>query len=204
MAKLTRRREFLKQMQAVLPRSELVALLTSYRPEGKRGRTPFAPETMPRIHFVQQWFTLSDPSMEEALHDVPLFREFAGMECWSERLPDESTTRFDSSSASSGTSKFAMATWPRMRPSCTRWLRWPPGGWRAENWPQLGHECARNAPDQPLGLKFADLQRQQGRVKAVQQPAQIKSLARHVATKFVQTFLNPPRKHPHRFSGCTI
>jgi IS5 family transposase len=46
---------------------------------------------MLRIHFMQQWFTLSDPSMEEALHDVPLFREFAGLGGWSDRLPDEST-----------------------------------------------------------------------------------------------------------------
>jgi IS5 family transposase len=46
---------------------------------------------MLRIHFMQQWFTLSDPAMEEALHDVPLFREFAGLDNWNTRLPDEST-----------------------------------------------------------------------------------------------------------------
>jgi IS5 family transposase len=45
---------------------------------------------MLRIHFMQQWFTLSDPAMEEALHDVPLFREFAHLD-YSQRLPDEST-----------------------------------------------------------------------------------------------------------------
>ena len=46
---------------------------------------------MLRIHFMQQWFTLNDPAMEEALHDVPLFRDFAGLGGWDERLPDEST-----------------------------------------------------------------------------------------------------------------
>jgi IS5 family transposase len=40
---------------------------------------------------MQQWFALSDPAMEEALHDMPVFREFAGLEGWDERLPDEST-----------------------------------------------------------------------------------------------------------------
>jgi IS5 family transposase len=45
---------------------------------------------MLRIHFMQQRFTLSEPAMEEALHDVLLFREFAGMG-WDTRLPDEST-----------------------------------------------------------------------------------------------------------------
>ena len=46
--------------------------------------------TMLRIHFMQQWFTLSDPAMEEAFFDTPLYREFAQLEEFG-RLPDEST-----------------------------------------------------------------------------------------------------------------
>ena len=46
---------------------------------------------MLRIHFMQQWFGLSDPATKEALHDVPLYREFAGLDNWTTRLPDEST-----------------------------------------------------------------------------------------------------------------
>jgi IS5 family transposase len=46
---------------------------------------------MLRIHFMQQWFGLSDPAMEESLHDVPLYREFAGLDAGLSRLPDEST-----------------------------------------------------------------------------------------------------------------
>lgn len=90
-AKRTRRREFLDEMEKVVPWAELVALVSPYLPEGKRGRPPFPCETMLRIHFMQQWFALSDPAMEEALHDMPVFREFAGLEGWDERLPDEST-----------------------------------------------------------------------------------------------------------------
>ena len=78
-------------MEKVVPWADLVALVSPYLPEGRRGRPPFSPETMLRIHFMQQWFALSDPAMEEALHDIPVFREFAGLEGWSERLPDEST-----------------------------------------------------------------------------------------------------------------
>jgi IS5 family transposase len=69
---------------------------------------------MLRIHFMQQWFALSDPAMEEALHDMPVFREFAGLEGWDERLPDESTIL-----------RFGMCwrstSWPRRscRPSTT-------------------------------------------------------------------------------------
>ena len=89
--KRTRKREFLDEMDRVVPWGKLVALITPHAPEGKRGRPPFPVETMLRIHFMQQWFTLSDPAMEEALHDVPLFREFAALDNWNTRLPDEST-----------------------------------------------------------------------------------------------------------------
>ena len=88
--KRTRKREFLAQMERVVPWTELEALIAPHAPEGRRGRPPFSVRTMLRIHFMQQWFTLSDPAMEEALHDVPLFREFAGLN-FETRLPDEST-----------------------------------------------------------------------------------------------------------------
>jgi IS5 family transposase len=89
--KRTRRREFLDEMDRVVPWSDLVAQIAPFMPEGKRGRPPFPVEPLLRIHFMQQWFTLSDPAMEEALHDVPLFRDFAGLGGWDDRLPDEST-----------------------------------------------------------------------------------------------------------------
>ena len=46
---------------------------------------------MLRIHLLQQFFGLSDPAMEEALHDVPLYREFARLDAGMSRMPDEST-----------------------------------------------------------------------------------------------------------------
>jgi IS5 family transposase len=88
--KPTRKREFLAEMERVVPWPELVSVVAPFAPEGKRGRPPFSVETMLRIHFMQQWFTLSDPAMEEALHDVPLFREFAHLS-WDQRFPDETT-----------------------------------------------------------------------------------------------------------------
>ena len=88
--KKTRKREFLEQMQQVVPWKDLVALIEPYAPEGRRGRPPFPVEMLLRIHFMQQWFTLSDPAMEEALHDMPLFRDFAGLS-WDSATPDEST-----------------------------------------------------------------------------------------------------------------
>jgi transposase, IS5 family len=88
--KRTRKREFLEEMQTMAPWVELVSLIAPYAPEGKKGRPPFAVESILRVHFMQQWFTLSDLAMEEALHYVPLFREFANLS-WDSRLPDEST-----------------------------------------------------------------------------------------------------------------
>ena len=89
--KRTRKREFLAEMERVVPWQALVELVAPFAPEGRRGRPPFSVETMLRIHFMQQWFTLSDPATEEALHDMPLFREFAGLGGWSDRLLDEMT-----------------------------------------------------------------------------------------------------------------
>jgi IS5 family transposase len=89
-AKKTRKQVFLDQMEHVVPWTALVELIAPYYPEGKTGRPPFSLMTMLRIHFMQQWFTLSDPAMEEAFFDTPLYREFAQLEEFG-RLPDEST-----------------------------------------------------------------------------------------------------------------
>jgi IS5 family transposase len=46
---------------------------------------------MLRIHLLQQWYSLSDPAMEEAVIEVPTMRRFAGIELISDRIPDETT-----------------------------------------------------------------------------------------------------------------
>jgi IS5 family transposase len=89
--KRPRKREFLDEMNRVVPWGALVELIAPYAPQGKTGRPPFPVEAMLRIHFLQQWFGLSDPAMEEAPSDVPLYREFAGLDNWTRALPDEST-----------------------------------------------------------------------------------------------------------------
>ena len=89
--KRTRKREFLDEMKRVVPWLKLIALIEPHYPKGKTGRPPFPLATMLQIHFMQQWFGLSDPAMEEALYDVPLYREFAGLDGGMTRLPDETT-----------------------------------------------------------------------------------------------------------------
>ena len=91
--KRTRKRVFLDEMNLVVPWTELVGLIQPFAPSAgsKGGRPPFAIETMLRIHFLQQWFGLSDPAIEEALHDTSLYCEFARLDPGAMRLPDEST-----------------------------------------------------------------------------------------------------------------
>ncbi|MGF6267131.1 hypothetical protein OKW49_008125 [Paraburkholderia youngii] len=78
---------FLDEMAHVVPWKEFVALIAPHAPTKATGRRPFPIEAMLRIHFLQQWFGLSDVAMEEALYDVPLYREFSGLGGMS-RLPD--------------------------------------------------------------------------------------------------------------------
>jgi transposase, IS5 family len=89
--KTTRKRQFLDEMNQAVPWDDLVALIQPHAPAGKTGRPPFAVATLLRIHFMQQWFGLSDPAMEEALHDMPLYCQFAQLDPGTSRLPDETT-----------------------------------------------------------------------------------------------------------------
>ena len=83
----TRKGKFLDEMDRVVPWAQLLALIEPHAPRKERGRPPFGAAVMLRIHFLQQWFGLSDMAMEEALFDVPLYRQFAGLGGMN-RLPD--------------------------------------------------------------------------------------------------------------------
>ena len=89
--KATRREQFLDQMQTVVPWARFEALIVVHYPVAGRGRRPYPLGAMLRIHFMQQWFGLSDPAMEEALWEVPLLRKFACIDLDFEGVPDETT-----------------------------------------------------------------------------------------------------------------
>lgn len=89
--KPTRKAVFLAEMEAVVPWSGLEGLIEPFYPKRGNGRPPMPLGTMLRIHFMQQWFGYSDPAMEEALHDIPLLRQFAGLDAFEDVMPDEST-----------------------------------------------------------------------------------------------------------------
>ena len=90
-AKQTRRAEFLAQMEIVVPWRELIAEIEPFYPKAGNGRPPVGLERMLRMYFLQQWFNLSDPAVEEALYDSVAMRHFAGIDLGREPVPDETT-----------------------------------------------------------------------------------------------------------------
>ncbi len=89
--KKTKRALFLEEMEQVVPWYELCALIEPAYPKPGNGRPPVGVERMLRIYFLQQWFNLSDPAVEEALYDSVLMRQFAGIDLGQEPVPDETT-----------------------------------------------------------------------------------------------------------------
>src|SRR3989442_5683273 len=87
----TRRAIFLEEMEQVVPWGELCALVAPHYPQPGKGRRPVGVERMLRIYFLQQWFNLSDPGVEEALYDSAGMRQFVGIDLGREPVPDEST-----------------------------------------------------------------------------------------------------------------
>jgi IS5 family transposase len=90
-AKPTKRAAFLSEMDAIVPWERLGALIEPHYPTGEGGRPPIPLERMLRIYFLQQWFNLSDPGVEEALYDIASMRSFAQIDLGSSPVPDETT-----------------------------------------------------------------------------------------------------------------
>jgi IS5 family transposase len=89
--KVTRREQFLTEMDAVIPWTRLLALIEPYYPKAGRGRQPLGLEKMLRIYFLQQWFNLADPPAEDAIYDSEAMRRFARVELGDDVVPDETT-----------------------------------------------------------------------------------------------------------------
>lgn len=87
-----RRQKFLAEMDQLVPRARSITLIEPhYANKGRRGRTPMPLQSMLRIYFMQQWYAMSDPAMEDALYEIESMRRFAGLELIDDALSDEST-----------------------------------------------------------------------------------------------------------------
>ena len=87
-ARKTRRAIFLEEMEQVVPWRELCALVEPYYPKPGNRRPPVGVERMLRIYFLQQWFNLSDPAVEESLYDSAGMRQFVGVDLGCAPVPE--------------------------------------------------------------------------------------------------------------------
>jgi IS5 family transposase len=89
--KITRREKFLGEMERVVPWARLVAVVEPWYPSGQRGRPPIGIERMLRLYFLQQWYSLADEALEDAVYDSQAMRTFIGIDLSAEPVPDATT-----------------------------------------------------------------------------------------------------------------
>jgi IS5 family transposase len=90
-ARPTRKAEFLAKMDRLMPWRELCVLVEPHYPKAGNGRPPIGLERMLRMYWVANWFNLADEACEDAMYDIPVFREFCGFDLGRERIPDATT-----------------------------------------------------------------------------------------------------------------
>ncbi|MAC47423.1 MAG: IS5/IS1182 family transposase, partial [Oceanospirillum sp.] len=86
----TRKEIFLSRMDNLLPWTQLLEVIEPFYPKAGNGRRPYALETMFRIHCMQQWYSLGDEAMEDALYEIASMRLFAGLSL-DKAIPDHTT-----------------------------------------------------------------------------------------------------------------
>jgi IS5 family transposase len=91
-SKTMRRAAFLAEMDRVVPWSTLCVLVEPVYSKAGNGGPSVDIERMLRIYFLQNWFSLSDPAMEEALYESLSMREFVGIDL-GKRLFEEGVGR---------------------------------------------------------------------------------------------------------------
>jgi len=79
-------------MERVVPGKALLALTEPHYPKsGRVGRPPIGVERMLRMYFLQQWYSLSDEGLEDALYDSQAMRDLVGIDLAREQVPDATT-----------------------------------------------------------------------------------------------------------------
>ena len=87
----SRREVFLDEMDRIVPWSLLESLVRPHYAKAGKGRQPVGLSIMLRTYFVQQWFNLSDPGVEELLYESAAVRRFVGVDLGIAPAPDETT-----------------------------------------------------------------------------------------------------------------
>jgi IS5 family transposase len=86
----TRKKEFLEQMDRIIPWTEWIGIIKPHYYKGERGNKPYELETMLRIHMLQNLYDLSDMGVMTEVIDSRAFSEFCEVES-SNQVPDGDT-----------------------------------------------------------------------------------------------------------------
>lgn len=86
----THKKEFLEQIERIMPWEELEELVRPHYYAGIRGNKPYDLELMLRIHLLQNLYTLSDEGTRNEVVDSRAFSDFCGVES-SNQIPDGDT-----------------------------------------------------------------------------------------------------------------
>jgi IS5 family transposase len=86
----TRKKEFLGQIERIIPWSEWLEIIKPVYYLGERGNKPFDLELMLRIHLLQNLYDLADMAVMNEVIDSRAFSEFCGVDS-SNQVPDGDT-----------------------------------------------------------------------------------------------------------------
>ncbi|MXN30516.1 IS5 family transposase [Delftia sp. CH05] len=88
----TRCEKFLAEMERLVPWARLQAVVEPLYPtSGRVGRQLIGAAKMLRMYCLQQWYALADEALEDAPYDMPVLREFVGIDLGRESVPDATT-----------------------------------------------------------------------------------------------------------------
>ena len=86
----TKKKEFLAQIDRIIPWGKWIALMRPCYYKGERGNKPYDLERMLRIYMIQNLYNLSDTASVAEVIDSRAFSDFCGVES-SNQLPDRDT-----------------------------------------------------------------------------------------------------------------
>lgn len=90
--KKLRSEKFLEEMNKVIPWYKLLKAINKlYKKKGIVGRNKYNSTLMLKIYFLQQWYNLSDPAMEDAIYDRLSFQKYLEIDLLGDTVPDETT-----------------------------------------------------------------------------------------------------------------
>ena len=86
----TKKREFLGEIECIVPWEKWISMIKPYYYKGERGNKPYDLERMLRIYLVQNLYNLSDMATVAEVIDSRAFSDFCGVES-SNQVPDGDT-----------------------------------------------------------------------------------------------------------------